>query len=138
MSFELFLQCFDRGEPAGITRGKIRPLFPIVEAESEIDFWPVRYDDLNSCEISLDPLSSDPSLVTAIAVRRPCGDLRLWEAVLEIMRLGHTVLYFPGHSPPLVTSLEVSDHLPPDLVQALGQPRLVATAQDILDAVDAA
>jgi hypothetical protein len=138
VSFEVFLQCFDRGEPAGITRGKIRPLFPIVEAEADVDFWPVRYDDLNSCEISLDPLSSDPSMVTAIAVRRACGDLRLWEALLEIMRLGHTVLYVPGDCPPLVTSPEVSDHLPSDMVQALGQPKLVATAQDILDAVYAA
>ena len=83
-----------------------------MEAESEVDLWVVRYDDLNSCEISVGPLSTDPSLVTAIVVRRPCGDLRLWEALLEVMKLGHTVLYFPGDSPPLVTNLEVGDHLP--------------------------
>lgn len=109
-----------------------------MEAESEVDLWVVRYDDLNSCEISVGPLSTDPSLVTAIVVRRPCGDLRLWEALLEVMKLGHTVLYFPRDSPPLVTNLEVGDHLPTDMVEALWQPTLVATAQDLLDAIHAA
>ena len=42
-----------------------------------------------------------------------------------------------GESPPLVSSLEVRQHLPPDMVEALGQPKLVATARDILDAIDA-
>ena len=35
LSFEVYVQCFDRGEPAGIPRASIRPLFPVVEAESE-------------------------------------------------------------------------------------------------------
>jgi hypothetical protein len=49
VSFEVFVQCFEREGPGGVPRAAIRPLFPVAEAESEPDYWAVRYDDLNSC-----------------------------------------------------------------------------------------
>jgi hypothetical protein len=53
VSFEVFVQCFEGGEPAGVSRIAIRSLFPVVEAESEPDYWSVRYDDFNSCKVSV-------------------------------------------------------------------------------------
>ncbi|MBX6316623.1 MAG: hypothetical protein IRY99_27470 [Isosphaeraceae bacterium] len=63
MSFEVYLQCFEAGEPAGVPRATIRALFPVINADSEPDYWRVRYDDLNSCDIAVTPLPSDGELV---------------------------------------------------------------------------
>jgi hypothetical protein len=51
MSFNLYLQCFDSGEPAGIRRAAVQGLFPVVEDKSEAEYWLVRYDDSHICHI---------------------------------------------------------------------------------------
>jgi hypothetical protein len=107
----------------------------VVEEQSEPDYWRVRYDDLNSCDVSVTLLASDPTLLASLCVFRPCGDLRLWDALLAVMRLGPVVLYFPGDSPPLVASEAASEQLPADMVEAMGQPRVVRSAQEILEAI---
>jgi len=135
MSFEVFLQCFDRGEPAGIDREAIRALFPVDNERSDGTLWSVWYDQQNGCDIFVEPLESDPSLVTALTVSRPCEDRRLWEALLAVMRMGAVTLYFPGEAPPLVAGAQVAHHLPPDMVETMGPPAIAATAQDILDAI---
>jgi hypothetical protein len=135
VSFEVFLQCFEKGEPAGVPRDAIRPLFPVVEAESEPDYWCVRYDELNSCRISVTSLSSDTALVESLCVFRPCADMRLWDALTEVMRLGPVVLYFPGDAPPLVASEAASEQLPPEMIESLGRPRVVRSGQEIAEAI---
>jgi hypothetical protein len=137
VSFYVFLQCFDRGEPAGIPRSEVRSYFPIVEAESDSDLWSVRYDSQNHCEISVHPLESDPNLLASLSVSRPCGDVRLWDALLATMQLGNVMLYFTGVSPPLVATVEAGTHIPPDMVEHMGQgpPRVVTSSQQILDAI---
>jgi hypothetical protein len=91
MGFELYLQCFASGRPAGIPRAAVRALFPVVEEESEPDYWRVRYDLTNTCTIS----------VTA----------------------------------PLVASESVVADLPQELVDSMGQPRCMRSAQEILDII---
>jgi hypothetical protein len=41
MSFEIYLQCFEQGKPAGVPLSSVRALFPVVEGESEPDYWKV-------------------------------------------------------------------------------------------------
>jgi hypothetical protein len=108
MSFEVFVQCFDRGKPAGLPRTSLRRMFPVVDAESERDNWSFRYDDLNRCNINVSPL--DTALVESFCVFRPCGDVRLWEAMSAVMRLGSVALYLPGDSPPLIVSDDFAQH----------------------------
>jgi hypothetical protein len=135
LGFEVFVKCFKDGEPAGVPRSGIRSLFPIVEAKSELDYWFVWYDDLNSCHVSVTPLVSDLALVESLSVVRPCGDLRLWEALLAVMRFGSVVPYFPGDAHPMVASEAAGAQLPTDLVEALGRPRVVRSGQEIVEAV---
>jgi hypothetical protein len=135
LSFDVFLQCFKGGEPAGIPRVVVRPLFPVDESRSEPDYWCVCYDDLNSCHISVYSLPSDPLLLESLCVFRPCGDLRLWEALLAVLRLGSVVLYFPGNAPPLVASKAAGEQLPADMVEAVGQPRVVTSGKEIVEII---
>jgi hypothetical protein len=135
MSFELYLQCFDRGKPAGIRREVVRGLFPVVEGESEVDYWLVRYDDSHSCHIGVQGNSADPESVESLCVFRPCDHPRLWEALLATMRLAHVVLYFPGCQHPLVAAEVSTAHLPPSMAESLGVPQVVNTGGAIEEAI---
>lgn len=135
MSFEVYLQCYEFGEPAGLRRDAVRALFPVVESGSEADYWLVKYDDANTCRISVNAAHVDRDSLTALCVLRPCGAPRLWEALLATMHLGHVVLYFPGCRCPLVADEAATAHLPADMIESLGVPALVRTGRDISEAI---
>ena len=132
MSFDIYLQCV-AGDPVGLSRSAVRALFPIDE-KSEPDYWSVVYDPANSCKINLTPSKSDNNLMTSLAVNRPCGDVRFWEAVLAILRMGPVILYWPGGGP-LVGSAAAAAGLPAEIVESLGQARAVSSAQEIMAAI---
>jgi hypothetical protein len=130
MSFEVFVQCFQNGEFAGLHRQCVRDIFGTCLIETEPNFWHLRYDDTNSCNLYLTSHDSDPRMVSGITVNRPCGDERLWDALASILALGNVELYFPG-GPLLVYRISVKQHLPQEMTDALGQPKVVANGSDI-------
>ena len=138
MSFEVYVQCFKNGEPAGGPRDLVRAVFGEFLTETETSYWTLRYDATNSCDIAVDALHDDESLVHHLCVHRPCGDMRLWDALAAILKLGTVVLYFPGDGPPLVAASSVAEHLPADLLEPLGTPACAATGDEILRHIDAA
>ena len=135
MSFDVYLQCF-AGEPPGIPRTAVRALFPIVEEKSEPDYWSVQYDPANSCKINVTPAESDNELITSLSVNRPCGDMRFWQSVLTILGMGPVILYWPGGGP-VVAGDAMAAELPLEIVESLGQPLSVSSAQEIVDAIRA-
>src|SRR6476469_9528051 len=112
MSFDVYLQSFHRGEFAGIPRQRLRDVFGAHLTETEPDYWQVRYDDANSCDLDLTAHDTDASMVRGFTVHRPCADRRLWDALASILALGDLVLYFPGGRAPLVAHSTVTQHLP--------------------------
>ena len=60
MSFEIYLQCFGETEKLGLPRDAIRALFPVDEAGSERDYWKLRYDSREGCDIGVNPLETMP------------------------------------------------------------------------------
>jgi len=135
MGFELYLQCYLGGQPSGMPKPGVRALFPVVEEESEPNHWRVRYDSTNTCTVGVTPVKNDPSRIESLCIHRPCGDLRLFESVLAILRMGSVVLVFPGDAPPLVASTSVTTDLPKDLVESMGPPKCVHSAQEILEVI---
>lgn len=136
MSFEVYLQCFDNCEPAGIARRTLHGLFAEGSLnDSEQDSWRLKYDALNSCDLHLTALESNPDLVHAVGVHRPCGDLRLWQALFELMKHGHWVLYWPGDSPPLTLVATTKEHLPESMLEALGIPIAVRDVEEIRERI---
>jgi hypothetical protein len=61
VSFELFMQCFDRGEASGVSAELVRSAFSNFAADSKPDCWHLWYDEANSCHIyvSRDPTRAD-------------------------------------------------------------------------------
>lgn len=138
MSFELYLECLEGNPGSGISRAALRSLFPVTETDSEADFWTVSYGPSNQCDIALTAVATDPSFVESLCILRPCADARLWDALLAVLRLGPSVLFFPGEAPPLVASDASAALVPADMVEALGAPRVVRSGREIADIVRSA
>ena len=131
MGFEVYLQCFGETETTGISRTVVRSFFPITEVDSEPDYWRVRYDSKNSCEIGVTPLASGREMLTVLFVNLPCGDLKLWEGLLRVLRMGCVVMFWPGGPPVLAEGTSTSD-LPKDMIDSIGKPRYVSSAAELV------
>jgi|SRR5580658_2652666 hypothetical protein len=130
MSFDLYFQPVMQGKPLAISRTELRSLFPVIENESESDYWKIAYDSLNVCHIGVTPSTSAGDLLSSFYVERPCGDPRFWEALFQVLSRGPIVLYFPG-GPPIVANDEVLAALPKDASDSLGEARRVRSAAEI-------
>ncbi|MGC1413990.1 MAG: hypothetical protein WA817_01815 [Candidatus Acidiferrum sp.] len=131
MGFEIYLDCFGDTKTKGISRTLVRSLFPVVEEESEPDYWRVRYDKKNSSEIGVTPLTSNPEMLAGLFVNRPCADLRLWDGLVRILRMGCVVIYWPG-GPPVVAEGTPTSDLPKDMIDSIGKPKYVSSAAELL------
>ena len=136
MSFELFLQRFSNGEESGFTGSEIRAAFGDALSELEEDFWQVGYGDSQSSDLFLTPLDGDPSKFHSISVHRPCGDARLYQSLWTLLGQSGSCLYFPGDSPPLSRDPGIARHLPPDMLEDLGDPVQLKDSTQILTAVE--
>ena len=137
MSFDVFLQVFDQGESAGISCDRVRDAFGAAfVTESEPNRWKVLYDAQNSCDVYLG-LDGGAGMLQGLSINRPCGDLRLWEALASILALGNVVLYFPGCRAPVIGNLNARQHLPLNMIEALGEPIVAASGAEILREIQA-
>jgi len=130
MSFELYLQCFGETERLGLSRDSIRALFPVDEASSEPDYWRLRYDSQNSCDIGVHSLLTDVTKLADFYVERPCRDIRLWDSLFTVLNMGSVVLFFPEG--PLIISKGISGTgIPQEMVDSLGPPVQVNSAEEL-------
>jgi hypothetical protein len=138
MGFELFLESFAGSKITGLPRDAIRALFPVVEKESECDYWSVRYDPANWCHISVSSVKGHDERITSLCVYRPCGDIRFFEALLSVLKMGSLFLVFPGISAPIVGSEDAADGIPKEIAEGMGRPIVARSAQEILDIIQKA
>jgi hypothetical protein len=131
MSFDVFVQSFQDGEFAGLSRQRVREAFGLALHESEPNFWQLRYGEGRSSDLYIDVHDPDPSQIHGFTVNRPCTDEQLWDSLIAILTLGNVVLYFPGCRAPLVTHASVAQHLPAEIIEALGEPIIVTSGEDI-------
>ena len=131
MGFEVYVQCFGESEKTGISRTAVRALFPVVAEESQPDYWRIRYDDKNACHIGVIAVPSDDKMVKSIVVQRPCGDPKLWDALISVMKMGSVVMFWPG-GPPVVTDESVASNLPKEMTNVIGAAKPVHSAEEIL------
>jgi len=136
MGWAVYVESFGETKRTGIPRAEVRLLFPVVEEKSEANCWSVRYDERNSCDAGVTPIASNPEAINGLYVDKPCADLRLWQALVSLLRMGSFFLFGPG-SPPIVADPGVAASLPDEIIEALGSPKLAATAEDVLRVLEA-
>jgi hypothetical protein len=136
MSFEIYLQCFGETENLGLRRDVVRALFPVDEAGSELDYWKLRYDSRAVCDIGVNPFATDATKLAGFYLDRPCRDVRLWDSLFTILKMGSVVLFFPGG--PLILAEETSAAgLPEEMIESLGTPVWVNSGEAIRRIVEA-
>jgi hypothetical protein len=116
---------FHKGLPSDLPRQQVREAFGAFVTETRHDYWQLRYDDLNSCDVDIG--TSD------LAVHGPCSDPRLWDALVSILALGNVALVFPDCRGPLIAHEDVASHLPVEMFESFGQPIVVTNGSDVLN-----
>ncbi len=138
MSFEVFLQRFENGQPSGMSADAVRNAFTNFEDDSEPDYWHLRYAPNDDCHVHVSRPDDAHQQISALSIHRPCVDLRLWDSVLRLLQLGQWVLYWPAEPPPLVMAdAEYANHLPAGMREALGPIRVVRSGDEILQLIRA-
>jgi hypothetical protein len=135
MSFELFLQAFSGGAPAGIPAAAIRAAFGAALSEREEDFWQLEFGPGQSSDLFLAPLPGTGSDIHTVSVYRPCNDARLYAGLWALLALPGTCLHFPGGPAPLVRGITAATDLPRQLLEALGPPAVLASPDALAQAI---
>ena len=117
-------------------REKVQEAFGKQLTELEEELWRWGNDEVNACDIYLTFDERDKSKISSFTVERLIKDARLYDALLKILKLGNVVLYFPGCAAPLVADLKAAEHMPPDMIEALGKPKRVTTGKQISEAIE--
>jgi hypothetical protein len=76
-------------------------------------------------------VASCSEMLKSFFVDRPCGDLRLWQALISVLRMGSVVIFWPG-GPPVVFNESVGSNLPRDMTEAIGPAKSARSAEDLL------
>ena len=130
----MWVQWFERGKPQEVPRTLLDASFgaAIVRRDAEsVSLW---YDDLNACEASIHGEAA--ATMHGVAIRRPCSNPALWAGILALLQAGNGVCYWAGGRPQ-VSRPETVPHLPPYMVERLGNPQVVASGDEMLARVEA-
>ena len=131
MSFQLYLQAFSAGKPAGFTRNALRHAFAGTLIELEEDYWQADVGSAMRSDLFLSFLEDGSERIHSVSIDHASADARLWHAVWTLLGLPGTVFHFPGSDAPLARDPGTASALPPGLLETLGQPTIIASAQDI-------
>jgi hypothetical protein len=134
MSFDIFIQRCERGNPAPIARPVIEREFgPFIRSRSA-GFRQAAYDDGGTADIYI----QDEGDIDGFSVSRPPNSPAFWVNVFNILRDTGSVLYWPGGGQAsLVVSADAVEHVPLDFIEALGKPSVVVSAAEIPDRIAA-
>nr|CAS02511.1 putative integron gene cassette protein [uncultured bacterium] len=134
MSFDLYVQAFEDGKPAGIPHAFVRQVFDSYLTEVEADFWTLTFSENEACSVFPTIHDDSTDLVHGLSIGNPCDNPVLWQCLASLLSFGNTVLYFPGGPGPLALDALVASHMP----KSLGSPIIVSNGQDIQQIVLAA
>ncbi len=132
MSSDLGLLSFKDGKDALISSSIVLEVFkPFIRPIIDIRFperWELVFPGGGGGNM-MPVVEGDDS--RGLAINRPCGT-DLFDALYEIMRRTHTLLYWTGCDYLITADKSIADHLPPDYIETYGVPPLVKSVADIL------
>jgi hypothetical protein len=135
MSFDIFVDAYHEGAPAGISREAVRTIFGRFVSEVDMTCWRARYDEANFCDLYLSVDPAEPKKISGFMISGPCVDERLWDALASVLKLGAVVLHFEGRAA-FVGSPRTVSHLPKAMIEQFGDPRVISAGSEIRDAIE--
>lgn len=128
MSSDLGLISFKDGEPGTLSSALVlQVLKPFIRPVDD-ELWELEFTDGSSGNLSPVVVGKDS---WDICINRPCGGA-LFDALYEIMRQTHTLMWWSGMNTMITADETIADHLPPDFIEQYGIPPLVRSGADIL------
>jgi hypothetical protein len=133
MSFDIFLTCFQNGEPANFPRAVVEKAFGVNVVKRKPELMELRYPDGGRGFLYID----DEAEIDNFSVNRPPSSPAFWEAILGILRQTTSVLYWAGNGC-VVADASVIPHIPTYLIEGVGEPTVVSTIEEILACIERA
>lgn len=134
MGIEAFLWSYRDGDVASLPFEPIRNLFSCYTTDWDPATGRIHVcfqDKFTCCDIYCGPEAETTNSVGGLMISRPVQHPDLWRCVLEVMRMGHVLLFFSDDTTPLFTAADAPSHFPAELLESLGSPRYVSMPDDI-------
>jgi hypothetical protein len=128
MSFDLFVQCFENGKDAQLPAVLVLDAFrPFVKGRDEFCLTVGTGQDV--CYVYVE---QDAEQIEGFSINRPIDDEQVNQALVALLQKANLAILVPGDCPPLVGRAETVAHIPSDVVEALGQPKVIASASELV------
>ena len=134
MSFDIFVGAYKRGESVTFPRRIAEEIFADLINMRGASGWSLKLPRWGAVS-GFVYISDDPDC-DGFMVSRPPFSRVFYDAVLTLMRRTSSVVYWPGKGVCICApDPETVAELPPDMIEVLGQPKIVTSAADIPAAI---
>jgi hypothetical protein len=130
MSYEYYLQAHLNQDFQEISTERILAIFKEHITAQDEGYIDLKFDDINRCTIYLDMQNAT---ISSFMVSRPCGSKQLGVYLYEVMLLGNFVFYEPDGKHPIIVNPATAAHLPPDMIETLGEPAVAENLEGFLE-----
>ena len=137
MSLDLYVGSFHAGEPQSFQARVLTDAIEPYIVGKEPTCYVLRFvgDKTSDCDLYVD---TEADRISNFSINRPVSDERLYAALLQVLQSPGTVMYMSGECPPLVGNHQSMAELPPDMVESLGKPVLIAEPHEIQEYISRA
>jgi hypothetical protein len=133
MSFDIFFQIFYGNDDAmGVSLEIIEREFGRYTVKKEPKCWILAYPGGGRCELYVD---SAQAFVDHFMIARPPNSPEFWRSLFVILNQTSGCLHWPGGGC-VIAQPSVRDYLPSRMLKGLGEPIVVRTPEQILDAME--
>jgi hypothetical protein len=132
MSSDIGLVCYENGDFGALSAALVRQVLdPHVTSDDE-EVSELSFPDGGGGE--MEPIEEGEDGFD-LCIGNASGE-DLMNAMFEIMRQTHTVMWWSGGESQITADPHIADHLPPGFVEEHGEPVLVRSGADILAEIE--
>jgi hypothetical protein len=131
MSFAVWVQWFENGQPVGIPEAAVERAFGAAVTKRDGSKWLLRHGKRDLCELHL--RSGGAQEVLGLTLSHPCDAPAVWDAIHQVVSERRGVCYWPGGG--VIARAEAKEHLPIEMRASLGALSVVANGANIAEAV---
>jgi hypothetical protein len=98
MGFDVFLQSFNASDSAGIRLDELAAIFGSALKKSADGDYDLKYGRNAICNLYVTASPADPQLIIGMNVASPIADIRLWNALYEVLSVAPMCRIIPAKS----------------------------------------
>ena len=130
MSFSIYLTTFHNGVESYFPRKIVEDAFAEYVIVCDGRWSQLLYPDGARCDVTMEK----DDMISGFGVNRPPANRAFWGAIMDLLISLPAALYWTGHGC-VVANSTMSTQLPPEMVEALGEPIIVTRIEQIWEAI---